>query len=145
MHNAGRHMDFIKVKEGEGLNYRVVKKDLLELFEATANNLERQWDARYANVNSARTIFTFLIRIATNTYQTIVYTCADSPEDAHRKPEFVLSVAPMVRSLFEQLVMILFLLEDIPNYTEFLFKTGYGERRTELEHVLKYHGALPEW
>jgi hypothetical protein len=138
-------MEFIKVNENDGLNYKVVKRDLLDLFEATANNLEQQWDARYANVNSARTTFTFLIRIATNTYQTIMYTCADEPEDAHRKPEFALSVVPMVRSLFEELIMILFLLEDIPNYIDLLFKTGYAGRRTELEHVLKYHGNLPEW
>lgn len=138
-------MEFINVKEDDRLNYKVVKEDLLNLFEATANSLERRWDARYANVNSARTIFTFLIRIAANTYQTIAYTCADTPEDVHRKPEFVLSVAPMVRSLFEQLIMILYLLEDIPSHIDLLFKTGYGERRSELDHVLKYHGNLADW
>jgi len=41
--------------------------------------------------------------------------------------------------------MILFLLEDIPAHIQFLFKTGYAEKREELDHVLKYHGTLKEW
>jgi hypothetical protein len=138
-------MDFVRLNEKGGLDYQKMKPDLLNLFEATANKLEREWDKRYTKIDSARAIFTELIRIAANTYATIAYVCADTPEDVFRKPQFALSVAPMVRSLFEELTMILFLLEDIPAHITFLFKTGYAEKCEELDHVLRYHGTLVEW
>jgi hypothetical protein len=127
------------------LNYQVIKPELLNLFEATANLLERQWDARYAKVDSARVIFYQMIRIAINTYRTIVYICADSPKDHERKPSFALSLSPLTRALFENLITLIFLLEDIPKHITLLMKTGYVERIIELEHCRKYHGSLPEW
>jgi len=140
-------MEFVRLNENkeEGLDYQKLKPQLLNLFEATANKLEREWPLRYSKLDSARTIFTMLIRIATNTYGTIAYICADTPKDPFRKPEFAISSAPLVRSLFEELIMILFLLEDVPGHLEFLFKTGYAEKREELDHVQKYHGTLSEW
>jgi hypothetical protein len=140
-------MDYVHLKKDNGLNYQKLKPELLTLFEATANKLDREWDKRYGplKVNSAKAIFTQLIRIATNTYGTIAYICADTPDDPFRKPEFALSSAPLVRSLFEELIMIVFLLEDIPGHFKFLFKTGYAEKRAELDHVTRYHGSLSEW
>jgi len=138
-------MDFVQLNTEGGLDYQKMKPDLLNLFEATGYKLEREWDPRYKKIDSARAIFTELIRIATNTYGTIAYVCTDIPKDPSHKPEFALSAAPLARSLFEELIMILFLLEDIPAHIEFLFKTGYAEKREELAHVLKYHGALAEW
>jgi hypothetical protein len=127
------------------LDYQKVNRELVTLFEATANKLEREWPARYANVDSARVIFYQSVRIAINTYNTILWICADTPKDPDRKPVYALSLAPLTRTLFEQLVMLLFLLEDVPQYIQLLFKTGYAARRAELDHVLKYHGSLPEW
>lgn len=129
----------------QDLDYQKIKRELLTLFEATANKLEREWDARYADVDSGRVIFFQLIRIAINTYNTIVWICADSPKDPDRKPIYALSLAPLTRTLFEQLIMLLFLLEDVPQYIQLMFKTGYAAKRLELEHVLKYHGNLPDW
>lgn len=127
------------------LDYQKVKRELVTLFEATANKLEREWPERYARVDSARVIFYQSVRIAINTYNTILWICADTPKDPDRKPVYALSLAPLTRTLFEQLVMLLFLLEDVPRYVQLLFKTGYAARRAELDHVLKYHGSLPEW
>jgi len=138
-------MDFVKISQEDGFDYQKIKPDLLNLFEATANKLEREWDKRYVKIDSARAIFTELIRIAANTYATIAYVCADTPEDVFRKPQFALSVAPMVRSLFEELTMILFLLEDIPAHIEFLFKTGYAEKVrgvTPCSQISRYSGGV---
>jgi Family of unknown function (DUF5677) len=131
--------------EKEGLNYQVIKPELLNLFEATATLLERKWNPRYASVDSARVIIYQLIKIATNTYQTIVYICADTPKDHERKPSYALSLAPLTRTLFENLITLVFLLEDIPKHITLLMKTGYVERVIELEYCQKYHGSLPEW
>jgi hypothetical protein len=41
--------------------------------------------------------------------------------------------------------MLLFLLEDVSQYIQLLFRTGYAARRAKLDHVLKYHGNLTDW
>lgn len=132
-------------KKNDRMNYQVVSDDLKNLFEATANRLEREWDARYKGVDSARTIFFMLIRISINTYNTIKFIIADIPKDPLRKPVYSFSIAPLSRTLFETLVTILFLLEDVPKYINLFMKTGYYQRRLDLAHSQKYYGTSAEW
>jgi hypothetical protein len=132
-------------KKDGGMNYQVVSDDLKNLFEATANKLEREWPARYRGIDSARTIFFMLIRISTNTYNTIKYIIADIPRDPLRKPVYAFSIPPLSRTLFETLVTILFLLEDLPKHINLFMKTGYVQRRLDLEHSQKYYGTSAEW
>jgi hypothetical protein len=127
------------------LDVKLIQERLETLLVATANKLEREWPTRYEHVNSARIIFVVRIRIAINTYSAIMYLCADTPRDPLRNPRFVLAVAPLVRSLFEELITIIFLLHDIPKYIPYLFKTGYKERWLELDYALKYHPFDPNW
>lgn len=37
------------------------------------------------------------------------------------------------------------MLEDVPTYIPWLFKTGYTEYRLHLDHCLKYHSTAAEW
>lgn len=130
-------------KKGE-LSYKVFQDRMEKLFEATANKLEREWDIRYKYVYDARITFFQSFRIAINTFNTIMFICADV-EDPGRRPVYALSLPPLTRTLFEQLIAFVFLVEDIPNYIPWLFKTGYTEHRIELKHCLKYHGTDPIW
>jgi hypothetical protein len=132
-------------KEKGALDYRKHGDELARLFEATANLLEREWPQRYKQVDSARTVFFQSVRIAINTFYTIMFIAADTPKDPHRKPAFALSLAPLTRTLFEQLITFVFIMEDIPTYIPWLFKTGYTEYRIQLDHTLQYHGTLAEW
>ena len=134
----------IRQEKGE-LDYGLIKDPLLYLFEAIANKLEREWDSRYRHVDSASIMFFQNFRNAINTYNTILYICADIPKDPDRRPIYALSLPPLTRTLFEQLIMFLFLLQDIPAFVPYLFKTGYTELRIELKHCLKYHGAEKHW
>jgi hypothetical protein len=133
------------VREKGELDYQKYGDDLARLFEATANLLEREWPARYKQIDSARTVFFQSVRIAINTFNTIMFISADIPKDPHRRPAFALSLAPLTRTLFEQLITFVFLIEDIPTYIPWLFKTGYTEYRIQLEHCLQYHGTAAEW
>lgn len=108
-------------KDKEALDYRKYSDDLARLFEATANLLEREWPQKYKHVDSARTIFFQSVRIAINTYYTIMFISADTPRDPHRKPAFALSLAPLTRTLFEQLITFVFMIEDIPTYIPWLW------------------------
>jgi len=132
-------------KEKGELDYQKYGDDLARLFEATANLLEREWPAKYRQIDSARVTFFQSIRIAINTFNTIMFISADIPKDPHRKPAFAVSLAPLTRTLFEQLITFVFMIEDIPTYIPWLFKTGYREYWIELEHCLQYHGTAAEW
>jgi hypothetical protein len=138
-------MSLGKTDTTDAFDYGVIKTDLTELFYATANKLEREWPASYANVDSARVFFPVMVRVAANTYNTIFYVCADTPDDPGRRPIYSLSIPPLTRNLFEILTSLLYILEDVPKYIPLFFKTGYTERRMELDHVTKYSGAKPEW
>jgi hypothetical protein len=128
-------MEGMKVSKERGeLDYRKVKDDLLKLFEAIANKLEREWDPRYIKVDSARTTFFQSMRIAMNTFNTIMFIADDISQDHTRKPSYALSLPPLTRTLFEQLIIFLFLLEDIPTYIPWMYKTAYTENRIQLEH-----------
>lgn len=132
-------------KDKGSFDYQIIKSDFKKVMESAANQLERDWDNRYAQVDSARVTFVQYIRLAINTYQTIIYICTDTKEDIDRKPFYALSLAPLTRTLFEQLIALSFLLENIPKYIPYLFKTGYTERRIELEHCEKYYLSDPSW
>ena len=132
-------------EEKAAFNARSLVEKLPRLLIATANKLEREWPGHYRSVDSARVVFFTRIRIAINTHQTIMYLVATSPKDPHRDPRFALSVPMLVRSLYEELLTIIFLLHDIPNYIPLLFKSGYKERWLELQFQLKNHGHEAAW
>lgn len=126
------------------MDYKLIQEPLEKLCVATANLIEREWDERYRKVDSARVIFLQSFRIAYNTYATIFFIIADVPMP-ERRPVFALSLPPLVRSLFEQLIAFIFLIQDIPAHVPWLFKTGYNENRIQLDHVQKYHGSKENW
>ncbi|HYX72752.1 MAG TPA: hypothetical protein VE732_08275, partial [Nitrososphaera sp.] len=97
------------------------------------------------HVYDARITFFQSLRVAINTFNTIMFICADVPNDPGRRKVYSLSLPPLTRTLFEQLIAFRFLMEDIPTYIPWLFKTGYTEHRIELKHSLKYHSSDPNW
>jgi hypothetical protein len=132
-------------KEKGEFDYQIISRPFFEVRESAANQLERDWDPRYRNVDSARVTFFQYVRLAINTYETILYICSDVANDPKRNPNYALSLSPLTRTLFEQLIALLFLLEDIPAYIPYLFKTGHTERIIELEHCEKYYQTDPDW
>lgn len=127
------------------LPYGVIEGPFTGLITFMGNTLERDRNFRYRHVDSAQEVLSQEFRNAINTFNTIVYICADSPRDPLRLPIYSLSLPPLTRTLFEQLIMYVFLLEDVPAFVPWLFKTGYTEVRLELEHCQKYHGTKANW
>jgi len=126
------------------LDWQVIKEKLEELLEACANHLEREWPAKYAHIDSSRIIQFTRMRVAINAYAAIMWLVADIPEDPRRKP-LVLSVAPLVRSLFEELMSLIFVFQNYEGLIQSFILTNYTEISLELEHAKKYHGDRPEW
>jgi len=129
-------------KKGE-LPYGAIQEQFTTLLRFVSNKLERE--PRYLNVDSSPQLFLQEFRNAYNTFHVIFFLCADTPKDPHRLKRFALSVSPLTRTLFEQLILFVFLLEDVPAFVPWLFKTGYTETRIELEHCKKYHGKKANW
>lgn len=136
--------DVHRGKEKETLDYKLVQDTLEKLMEATANLLEREWPQAYRQIDSSRVVFFHSLRIAINTFNTIMFIVADDDYIARRKV-YALSLPPLVRTLFEQLIAFIFLIQDIPTYIPWLFRTGYNEDRIQLAHVQRYHGADATW
>lgn len=134
----------ISMKKGK-LPYPVIQEQFIGVITLIANSLERDRNFRYRHVDSSQQLFSQEFRNAINTFHTIFYICADTPKDPHRLPIFSLSLPPLTRTLFEQLVKLVFLLEDVPAFVPWLFKTGYTELRLELEHCQAYHGQKKNW
>jgi hypothetical protein len=132
-----------KSRKKRELPYGVIQEQFTTLLTFFSNKLERE--PRYLNVDSSPQLFLQEFRNAINTFHTIFFICADTPKDPHRLKRFALSISPLTRTLFEQLILFVFLLEDVPNLVPWLFKTGYTETRIELDHCKKYHGQEPKW
>jgi len=132
-----------KSKKKAELPYGAIQEQFTTLLTFFSNKLERE--PRYLHVDSSPQLFLQEFRNAINTLHTIFYICADTPKDPHRLKNFALSISPLARTLFEQLILIVFLLEDVPSFVPWLFKTGYTETKIELDHCMKYHGQKTNW
>jgi len=126
------------------LDFGVIKDRLEELLEAAANFLERDWPPRYSNVDSARIIFYTRMRLVINTYASFMWLVADKPKDPLRKM-LVLSTPPLVRTMFEELMTLIFLFHDVPALIQSYAMTNYTELDLEIKHAKKYHEHKPQW
>jgi hypothetical protein len=129
----------------QGFDYSLIRDKLLSIIEATANKLEREWPQRYSAVDSARIFFVVTIRIAINTYKTITYICADLPEDFRRDKKFSLSIPALNRTILENIMTLLFVLEDMQQRMEWFYKSGYREWKEALGRYKRDYGLYPEW
>jgi hypothetical protein len=126
-----------------GFNYQVIKSDMMSLVAGIASNLE--WDTKYPQVNSCNAILSSMMKITTNTYSTILFICADVSTSTERKPEYAVSIPALTRTIYETLVSLIYILEDVPAHIELFLKTAYLERRKELKHYNAYMAGRPEW
>ena len=132
------------LRKDDSLDAAVVQPKLEELLEATSNLLERQWPTRYSDVDQARILFYTRMRVTQNTYEAILWLSADKPVDPQRRL-LVLATAPLVRTLFEELISLIFILQDIPRLIPAFVITGYTEVWRERRHALNYQDGKPEW
>ncbi|MEK6408364.1 MAG: hypothetical protein AABN34_15505 [Acidobacteriota bacterium] len=138
-------MDNITQAAPYDLDYNVIRDDLMSVLLATTNKIEREWPPRYNRVDSAREIVLVTVRLAINTFGTIAYLCADTPDDFRRDRIFCLSVPPLSRTILESVLTIMFLLEDLPSRSEWFWKTGHREMSEALKRYEKHYGNNPQW
>jgi hypothetical protein len=130
--------------EIQDIDAAVFKDTLERLLEEAANMLERDFPPHYQKVRHAHIIFFSRMRITINTYEAILNLTATADGNPLRKP-LVFATAPLVRSLFEELATLLFMLHDIPNLMVSFECGAYTELWQERRASQKYYGKIPKW
>jgi hypothetical protein len=126
------------------LDYAVIQKDWMSLFEGMALKLEREFPPKLAS-SGAREFVWLTFRVALNTYKTMVFICAEKPPDPLRRPEYTVSCPPLVRTLVDSLFNIVFALEDLEGRVSWYYKAGWRENQERLERYIQTYGSLEEW
>lgn len=106
--------------------------------------LEREFPADLAS-SGAREFLWLTFRVASNTYNTIVFLCADKPPDPLRRPEYTVSCPPLVRTLVDSMFNVIFALEDLEERVSWYYKSGWRENQERLERYFETYGSLAEW
>jgi hypothetical protein len=128
----------------KSIDYRSFDHEFNSLMTAIPNLLYREWSKKYDAVDSARIIFTVRFQVAVTAYHAILSLCSDTPDLPNRK-FLSLATGPLVRSLFEELIALIFLLHDVPTYIRLLARSGYREKADEVAHYEKYPQPGQEW
>jgi hypothetical protein len=127
------------------LDYETFGPQLDKLMIATGNKLEREWPATVAAHDGLAPTLRALVMVSANTYRTIVFFCADTPESIARKLEYGLSATPLSRTLLDALFTVVYLFDDPVTRPEQFYRGGWREK---FEENRRYHGAYgndPSW
>lgn len=117
---------------------------LNELLIFTANKLEREFPVRVHHRYAGPTLLALAL-VSANTYRTMLFFCADKPQDSKPKLEYSLSAGPLARTILDALFTVLFLLEDLDTRTPWFMKAGWREVVEELRRANAAHGADAKW
>src|ERR1700730_783216 len=83
---TGRKSPPTITKAPGNLDASVITEPLDSLISALGNKIEREWPARFANIQGARELFLLTLRIADVTSRSIRWS-AEQPRDPARIPE----------------------------------------------------------
>jgi hypothetical protein len=133
------------VPEERRLDFEVIRKPLAALAETTLNRIEREWPAPFAGIEGARVLFQLLTYVAVTTYQTIVYFCAEKPEDHRRKIEFVDSAPPLLRSIADGVFTLAFIAESVPERVREYYRAGWREVAERDGLYRARYGGAADW
>src|SRR3954453_7461919 len=107
------------------LDYDTIRVEFDKLMIATGNKLEREWPANVVAHDGLAPTLRALAMVSANTYRTIVYVCADTPESSERKLEYGLSMTPLARTLLDALFAVVYLFDDPVAKPEEFYKGGW--------------------
>jgi len=115
------------------------------VFIAIGNKLKIQWPRSLPMDDGLPFLLRTHVLAAHNTYRTIVHLAADDPLRENRRPEYVLSTAPLIRTLVDGLFTVVALLDDPATRVDQFFKGGWNEIRQQYERFRDAYAADPDW
>ncbi len=139
----------METDQPRNLDFTLIQPKLGELLVAMGNWIERSWPGqrrgRGSDHEGARALFLSLVRVAENTWRSAAFLCADTPPNPARKPEYVLSVPPMARSVLEAVCTTIFVFGDLPKRVADFYRAGWREVAEERDRVRTRYGTDPDW
>ena len=85
------------------------------------------------------------IRLAANSYNALRYLVAEEPQDANRKPHFVLVIPPVNRQLLDLLFTLVYMFDDFRPRSRAYRRATWRELSEESHKVSTAHRNDPEW
>lgn len=108
------------------------------------NKVDREWPVKWRDLPGAAVLVETLLRASENTYQTILHLCVEEPNWPQR-PEYVLSVGPLNRTLLDTLFTLVFLFENPRERSEWYYCAGWLEMRDERDRHIERYKDDPSW
>ncbi len=90
-------------------------------------------------------LFLTMVKVAVNTYQSILFLAGGFPKESAPPLEFALSIPPLTRSLLDQLFSVIFLSEDLSVRTQWFYKSGWRESKETYDRYKSKYGETPAW
>jgi hypothetical protein len=127
------------------LDSRVVFEPLDKLLISFENKLDREWPPHLPTGDSSSLLLHGFVAIASNTFKTIRYICADTPPDPLRKLEYARAAPALSRVILEILFNVTFMLEDLPARVAWFEKAGWLAMWEDLQRLRQAYGSDAEW
>lgn len=125
--------------------FGTIRSQLEELLVAVGNKLEREWPRKWSAYPEGAVVLRGTVAITENTYHTVRILCADPHPHPSVKPEFVVSVPPLARTVLDSLFTVVFLFEDLPVRIKWYLKSGWRELYEEHQRYRQSYGSDPMW
>jgi hypothetical protein len=123
-----------------------VQEKLDRLALAMAYKLEREWPSHYRTLNFAQINLALSVRLCRHKYRAVCYLCAGDTQDDYRwRAEYTLVLPEIARTVLDCLCNVIFMLEDLPNRSDWYLKSGWHEARKEFLLFESEYKDDPEW
>ena len=127
------------------LPFGTIRPQLEEVLIAVGNKLEREWPQKWHAYSEAAVMLRGTVAVTENTYHTVRILCADPHPHPSVRPEFVVSVPPLARTILDSLFTVVFLFEDLPERIKWYLKSGWRELYEEHQRYQQTYGTDPTW
>ncbi len=130
-------------------NFGLVTKKLEGLLINVDRDLQRYAEQALQSGNQERerclVLLNIMVRFAHNSYNSVRYLCADTPEDPNRKPNYVLVVPNINRQLLDMLFSLVYMLDDLEVRSLQYQQAGWRELFEEYKQYHTRFSKDPEW
>jgi Family of unknown function (DUF5677) len=128
------------------LDYALIKDQIDRLLQSVPNKLEREWPkSPTPPTNQAYTVILGTVTIATNTFKTIRFLCAEKSQDWRHRPEMSLTVPILARTILDALYTCVFIFEDLSRRADWYMSSGWKELAEYVDRAKRDYGADDNW
>src|SRR3954465_468055 len=126
------------------LDFKTISDELDNALTAVSNKLEREWPAGVGGEDS-QVIIVGLFRVSLTSFMATRYLCATIPSDPYRKPEFVITAPPLLRSVLDAFANIVYLFEALAPRSDEFTRRGWKEDYDKTHRYFTAYGSDPWW